>query len=66
LVCRRAPLLYAAAVSGRTIADLGRWIDTQDNDEPLDVLEEIGPVEAVRALQACARREPRQRWKCEG
>jgi type IV secretion system protein VirD4 len=56
-----APLIHAAAVSGATIADVLEWIDIQDNDPALDVLEEVGPAEAVRALQACARREPRQR-----
>ena len=48
------------AVSGRTIADVVRWIDTQNLDEALDVLEQKGPEEALRALEASARRESRQ------
>ena len=42
-----APLLLAAALTGRHVADISRWIDAEDHEEVLDALE--GPEhEAAR------------------
>jgi type IV secretion system protein VirD4 len=34
-----APLLFAAALTGRTIADVTRWIDAEEHEEVLDALD---------------------------
>ena len=56
-----APLLFAAAVSGRTMADVVRWVDTQEVDEVSDLLGMAGVEEAHLAAEASWRREDRQR-----
>lgn len=56
-----APLLYAAATSGRTIADVVRWVDTQEAKEPRLELEAAGTPEAITALEASLGREERAR-----
>ena len=56
-----APLLYAAATSGRTIADVVRWVDTQETKEPKVELELVGEAEPINALEATLRREERVR-----
>lgn len=56
-----APMLLAAAVSGRTMADVVAWVDTQEVAEVADVLERIGADEARRAAEASWMREDRQR-----
>jgi type IV secretion system protein VirD4 len=56
-----APLLLAAAVSGRTMADVVGWVDDQQTDEVVDALEAAGQHEALRALRASWGRDERQR-----
>ena len=56
-----APLLFAAAVSGRTMADVVRWVDTQETAEICDVLAEAGVEEALLAAEASFSREERAR-----
>jgi type IV secretion system protein VirD4 len=41
-----APYLYAAAVSGRSMRDLVRWIDAQEQDEVEDALREHAGINA--------------------
>lgn len=55
-----APLLYAAHQSGRTIADVARWVDREERDEPLALLRALEPDAAV-AHEATFRREERGR-----
>ena len=56
-----SPLLFAAAFDGYTIADVVRWVDTQEQDQPRDALERSGVVEALNAANASWNRDPRQR-----
>jgi type IV secretion system protein VirD4 len=56
-----APLYLAAATSGRTMADVVRWLDTQEEREPADALERAGVAEAALAAEASWGRDPRQR-----
>ncbi len=56
-----APLLFAAARSGVGVADLVRWVDTEEVAEVADALEAAGVEEAVRAFVASIGREERQR-----
>ena len=56
-----APLLYAAAYDGYTIADVVRWVDTQDQDQPRAALERCGVIEALHAAEASWNRDVRQR-----
>ncbi len=56
-----APLLFAAATSGATVADVVRWVDTGEVSEVLLALERAGVPEAVRAAEASFSREERQR-----
>ena len=56
-----APLLHAAALSGRTMADVVRWVDDQETIEVLDALESAGADDAMRAAHATWRRDERQR-----
>jgi type IV secretion system protein VirD4 len=56
-----APLLYAAAIDGYTMADIVRWVDTQEQHQPRDALEHFGVIEASHAAQASWNRDPRQR-----
>ncbi len=49
-----APLLYAAATAGATMADVIRWVDLQDEEEPLRALQQTRQPDAVAALQAFA------------
>ena len=56
-----APLLFAAAVSGRTMADVVRWVDTQETAEVLDALAAAGVEEALTAAEASFGREERAR-----
>lgn len=55
-----APLLLAARSSGRTIADVARWVDREERDEPLAILRGLEP-DAVLAHEATFRREDRAR-----
>jgi type IV secretion system protein VirD4 len=56
-----APLLLAAASGGRTMADVVRWVDTQETAEVFDLLEASGSAEAVQAVRATFQRDERQR-----
>lgn len=56
-----APLLFAAANSDRTMADVVRWVDTQDREEVHAALLDTGVEEAVIAAEASWNRDERQR-----
>jgi type IV secretion system protein VirD4 len=56
-----APLLFAAAISGRSMADVVRWVDTQADREVLEVLTHAGHEAALTAAQASFSREERAR-----
>jgi type IV secretion system protein VirD4 len=56
-----APLLLAAAVSGRTMADVVRWVDGQETDEVVDALDTAGEWQALQSLRATWGRDERQR-----
>ncbi len=51
-----AVLLYAAAGTGRTMADVARWVDVQDFDEVYACLVELGDERALDAWAACKAR----------
>ena len=56
-----APLFYAAATSGATMADVLRWVDLQDEQEPLGALHHTRNVDAIQAFAASVNREDRTR-----
>ena len=56
-----APLLFAAATAGLTMADVVRWVDTQESDEVLSVLQRSGCKQALHAWWASSNRETRQK-----
>jgi type IV secretion system protein VirD4 len=56
-----APLLFAAARSGATMADVVRWVDLQDEQEPLHALHQTGEGDAIQAFAASIGREDRTR-----
>jgi len=56
-----APLLLGAAVSGRTMADVVRWVDVQESEEVVEALETAGQWQALQALRATWGRDDRQR-----
>ena len=56
-----APLMLAAERSGAGMAEVVRWTDSADFDEPLRLLELSAETEAVLALSACAARDERIR-----
>ena len=58
-----APLLLAAAVSGRTVADVRRWLDEQEQLEVADALFAAGAAgrDALQAARAGWGRDDRQR-----
>lgn len=56
-----APLLLAAALDGRDMADVVRWLDEQQDMEVADVLFAAGEHQALQALRATSRRDDRQR-----
>lgn len=56
-----APLLYAAARDGRAMADVVRWVDTQEVGEVAGILEHVGPPEACDAAAATWCRDERTR-----
>lgn len=56
-----APLLYAAATSGRTMGDVVRWVDLQEETEPAAALEASGTLDAIQAFAATINREDRAR-----
>jgi type IV secretory pathway TraG/TraD family ATPase VirD4 len=59
-----APLLFAAATDGETMADVVRWLDEgpdQNKKKVAELLKKTGEDDAVRAWQATQNREERQR-----
>ncbi len=56
-----APLLLAAARSGRSMEDVARWVDSEEATEVLDALEDPPCEPALRSFLASGRREERQR-----
>jgi type IV secretion system protein VirD4 len=56
-----APLLFAAAASGRTMADVVRWVDTQEVDEVFDALVASEEPAALQSARASWGRDERQR-----
>ena len=56
-----APLLFAAARTDRTMADVIRWLDRQEVGEVADILDSVGVQEACDAAEATWKREERQR-----
>lgn len=57
-----APVLLAAAtVEAGSMADVVRWVDTQEVDEVRDALTEHGDEDALNAAQATWSRDERQR-----
>jgi type IV secretion system protein VirD4 len=49
-------LLFAAAGTGRSMADVVRWVDVQDVDDVAQALKEIGNQQALDAWAACTSR----------
>jgi type IV secretion system protein VirD4 len=56
-----APLLLAARCGGMTMGDVVRWTDSEEFDEPTQLLRISGEDDAAQALQACAERDDRIR-----
>src|SRR5690606_4854192 len=56
-----APLLFAAARSGATMADVMRWVDLQDEEEPLRALQHANQLDPIQAFAATINREERTR-----
>ena len=56
-----APLLLAAGVGGWTMAEVVRWTNTGDFDEPSQMLRISAQDDAATALLACERRDERIR-----
>lgn len=56
-----APYLLAAAVSGRDIGQVVRWIDAQEDAEVAHILEAAGELDALSAAGASWQRDDRAR-----
>jgi type IV secretion system protein VirD4 len=56
-----APMLYAAAYDGRTMADVVRWVDTREEKEVIDALEHAGVEGAAIAWEASQQRTEKAR-----
>lgn len=56
-----APLLFAAAMAGRTMHDVVRWVDEQETEEVLGILHALGHHEALQAAKATWLRDERSR-----
>ena len=56
-----APLFVAAALDDRTMADVVRWVDTQEVGEVAAVLERAAPPEVLNAARATWCRDDRTR-----
>ncbi len=55
------PLLFAAAFGGGDMDDVIRWVDTQEEDEVLNVLEATGVEPALHVARSLFGKEERQR-----
>jgi type IV secretion system protein VirD4 len=56
-----APILFAAANGGASMADVITWIDTQAEATIMEILEATGNEPAINAMQASVMRDERQR-----
>ena len=56
-----APLFFAAANDRRSMADVVRWVDTQEASEVSSILEQAGVTEALDAARATWCRDERTR-----
>ncbi len=56
-----APLFLAAALDGRGMADVVRWVDTQEIGEVAGILERAAPSDALEAARATWCRDERTR-----
>jgi type IV secretion system protein VirD4 len=56
-----APVLFAAAASNATMADVVRWIDAQEQDDVFAALDVAGDEAAITAFQASSLRDDRTR-----
>ncbi len=56
-----APLLFAAARDRRSMADVVRWVDTQEASEVSFILEQAGVIEALDAARSTWCRDERTR-----
>lgn len=56
-----APLFFAAARSGATMDDVMRWVDLQEEEEPLRALQAAREREPIQAFAASINREERTR-----
>jgi type IV secretion system protein VirD4 len=61
-----ACVLYAAAGTGRTMAEVARWVDVQDFDEVAQALAELGDQQALDAWAACISRPDNTRGSVFG
>jgi type IV secretion system protein VirD4 len=61
-----ACVLYAAAGTGRTMADVARWVDVQDFDEVAQALAGLGDQQALDAWAACIARPDNTRGSVFG
>jgi type IV secretion system protein VirD4 len=61
-----ACVLYAAAGTGRTMADVARWVDVQDFDEVAQALAGLGEEQALDAWAACISRPDNTRGSVFG
>jgi type IV secretion system protein VirD4 len=61
-----ACVLYAAAGTGRSMADVARWVDVQDFDEVATSLGELGDQQALDAWAACISRPDNTRGSVFG
>jgi type IV secretion system protein VirD4 len=56
-----APLLHAAAIAERDIAELIRWLDARDFSEPIETLTTAGAPATADQLDGVSRRDARNR-----
>lgn len=56
-----APLLFAACRGGRSMEDVVRWVDTQEAEEVVDILETAHAPVVLQALRATWLRDERQK-----
>jgi type IV secretion system protein VirD4 len=56
-----APVLFAAARAGASMADVVTWLDTQAEGTVMELLEIAGEQAAIHAMQATVIRDERQR-----